>query len=123
AARAWSQLRPDSEPLAIEPLRVRPRKNMIYRLKGAAPGGAAVIAKRCPKAVVSLERAVHEEILSRLSLSSLRHYGHVDEPESEYGWLFMEEATGVDYSNLLGEHRVQVARWLGLLHREAADAA
>ena len=122
AARAWSQLHPDSEPLAIEPLRVRKRKNMVYRLEGAAPGGAAVIAKRCPKAVASLERAV-QEILSRLSLSALRHYGHVDEPESEYGWLFMEEATGVDYSNLLGEHRVQVARWLGLLHRQAADAA
>jgi hypothetical protein len=35
----------------------------------------------------------------------------------------MEEATGADYSNLLVEHRAQAARWLGLLHSSAAEAA
>jgi len=95
----------------------------VYRLEGAGRAGGAVVAKRCGKETGLVERTVYEEILPRLTVPSLRHYGSLDEPDGEHCWLFMEDATGVDYSNLLAQHRVQAARWLGLLHTGAADAA
>src|SRR5437667_217339 len=81
------------------------------------------LLERCPKAVALVERAIYEEILPHAAVSSLHHYGFIEEPDSEYSWLFMEEATGADYSNLLPEHRALAARWLGLLHSSAAGAA
>jgi len=124
AARAWSRLHPDAEPLGIEPLKVRQHKNMIYRLAGAGPSGAPVIAKRCPREVARLERTVYEEILPRSGVPSLRQYGYLEEPEGLYCWLFMEEAAGISYSNLIPEHRAHAARWLGLLHSgHATDTA
>jgi phosphotransferase family enzyme len=122
AVQAWSRLYPHAEPLGIEPLRVRRQKNKIYRLVGVGRAGAAVIAKQCRKATAVIERTVYEELLPRLAAPSLHHYGFVEEPDSEYCWLFMEEATGAEYSRLLAPHRAEAARWLGLLHASAADA-
>ena len=122
AVRAWCQLYPLTEPLGITPLEVRRRKNMVYRLEGAGQAGTAVIAKRCPHAVAQVERTVYEDFLPRLAFPSLHHYGSLAEPEGEYSWLFMEEASGADYSNFLAEQRAQSARWLGLLHNSVADA-
>src|SRR5213596_254912 len=123
AVHAWCLLHPESQPLRITPLKIRRKKNKVYRLEGAGRAGGAVVAKRCGKETGLVERTVYEEILPRLTVPSLRHYGSLDEPDGEHCWLFMEDATGVDYSNLLAQHRVQAARWLGLLHTGAADAA
>src|SRR3989454_2522173 len=123
AVVAWCRLHPNAEPLRITPLKVRRKKNQVYRLDGIGWAGAPVIAKRCPKAVALVERTVYEEILPRTAVPSLHHYGFIEEPDGEYSWLFMEEATGADYSNLLADHRALAARWLGLLHSAAADAA
>jgi ATP-binding cassette, subfamily B, bacterial len=123
AVHAWCELYPHAEPLGITPLRVRRKKNQVYRLEGAGPDGLGVIAKRCPKAVALVERIISADLLPRLTVPSLRHYGYLEEPESEYSWVFMEEATGADYSNLLAEHRAHSARWLGLLHTSATAAA
>ncbi len=123
AVHAWRQLYPHSEPSRIAPLRVRRRKNKVYRLEGAGPAGSAVIAKRSRKAYAVIERTVYGEILSGLTIPSLRYYGCFEEPEPEYCWLFLEEATGARYSRLLAAERAQVARWLGLLHTSAAEAA
>jgi ATP-binding cassette subfamily B protein len=123
AVRAWLQLHPRAEPLAITPLRVRKFKNKVYRLEGAGLAGAPVIAKRLRKADAGIERTVYEEILARVAVPSLRFYGSLEDPDSEYCWLFQEDAVGVDYSNLLEEHRFRAGRWLGLLHMGAADAS
>jgi ATP-binding cassette subfamily B protein len=122
AVHAWCQVHPLIEPLGITPLVVRRRKNMVYRLEGAGQAGTAVIAKRCPHAVAQVERTVYEDILPRLAFPSLHHYGSLEEPDSEYTWLFIEDAGGADYSNFLAEQRAQSARWLGQLHSSAADA-
>src|SRR5205809_354056 len=45
AVRAWRRLYPDAAPNRITPLRVRTRKPTVYRLEGAGPAGASVIAK------------------------------------------------------------------------------
>src|SRR5213594_2478219 len=123
AVLAWCRLHPNAEPLRITPLKVRRKKNQVYRLDGIGWADAPVIAKRCPKAVALVERTVYEEILPRTAVPSLRHYGFIEEPDGEYSWLFMEEATGADYSNLLADHRALAARWLGLLHSAAANTA
>src|SRR5881396_3253109 len=123
AVHAWRQLYPHSEPRRIAPLRVRQRKNKVYRLEGAGWAGTAVIAKRSRKADALIERTVYEEIFPRLTVPSLRYYGSLEDPDAEYCWLFLEEATGVHYSNLLAEHCTQAAQWLGLLHTSAADVA
>jgi ATP-binding cassette, subfamily B, bacterial len=122
AVHAWCQLYPHAEPRGITPVRVRRRKTKVYRLEGAGRAGAAVIAKQCLKPSARIERTVYEEILPRLTLPSLHCYGFLEEPDTDYSWLFLEEATGTEYSGLLAAHRAQAGRWLGLLHTSAADA-
>ena len=123
AVRAWCGLYPHAEPRSITPLRVRKRKSSVYRLEGVGQAGRPVIAKRCRTAVAQVERMVYEDVLADLTVPSLRYYGFVEEPDDASSWLFIEEANGPDYSNLLPEHRARAGRWLGLLHAAAADAA
>jgi energy-coupling factor transporter ATP-binding protein EcfA2 len=120
---AWRQLYPHSEPLGIAPLKVRQRKNKVYRLEGAGRNGAAVIAKRGRTADALIERTVYEEILAGLTVPSLHYYGFLEDPDGESCWLFLEEANGAPYSRLVAADRVQAGRWLGLLHTSAAEAA
>src|SRR2546426_1050377 len=115
AVHAWRQLYPHSEPHRIAPLRVRQRKNKVYRLEGAGGAGTAVIAKRSRKADALIERTVYEEIFPRITVPSLRYYGSLEDADAEYCWLFLEDATGAKYSKLLAAERAQVARWLALL--------
>jgi len=123
AVRAWCELYPHAEPRSITPLRVRKLKSSVYRLEGAGQGGSPVIAKRCPRPVALVERTVYEDMLARLAVPSLRYYGFVDEPDAASSWLFMEEAGGPDYSNLIPEHRARAGHWLAVLHAAAAGAA
>jgi ATP-binding cassette, subfamily B, bacterial len=123
AVRAWCGLYPRAEPRSITPLRVRKHKSSVYRLAGVGHAGSPVIAKRCRTAVAQVERMVYEDVLADLAVPTLRYYGCVDEPDAASSWLFIEEASGPDYSNLLPEHRARAGRWLGLLHAAAADAA
>ena len=126
AVHAWRQLYPDAELLRITPLRVRRRKSTIYRLEGAGPAGSAVIAKwsqRSQRAHALIERTVYEKILPGLSVPSLRYYGFLEDSDVDRCWLFLEEATGAEYSRLLAADRAHAARWLGLLHTMAAEAA
>jgi len=126
AVHAWRQLYPDAELLRITPLRVRRRKSTIYRLEGAGPAGSAVIAKwsqRSQRAHALIERTVYEKILPGLSVPSLRYYGFLEDSDVDRCWLFLEEATGAKYSRLLAADRAQAARWLGLLHTAATEAA
>src|SRR5919197_3161539 len=122
AVRAWRQVDPRAEPLTITPLVGRRRKNSIYRLEGAGRAGVPVIAKRSAKTTALVERTVYEEVLPRVAIPSLHQYGYLEEPDGEHCWLFLEEATGVEYLQLLDEHRSQAARWLGLLHASASGA-
>src|SRR5207302_7175120 len=122
AVHAWRQLYPHDEPRGITAVRIG-RRRKVFRLQGAGPDGSAVIAKRSRKAKALIERTVYEEILPRVTVPSLRYYGFLADPDAEYCWLFLEEATGARYSRLLPAERAQVARWLGLLHTAAAEAA
>jgi len=121
AVKAWSELRPQLRaPEAIHCLKASPmRKSLVYRLDGVGPGGSAVVAKRCRRVTAVTERIIYQEILPNLPIPSVRYYGYVEEPAGDYCWLFIEHADGEEYSPLIEEHRVLVARWLAAIHTSA----
>jgi thiamine kinase-like enzyme len=91
-------------------------ESCVYRLDGVGPGGTAVIAKRCREGSAHVEQIIYEEILPHLPISSLTFYGSVDEPETEYRWLFLEDASGEEFAYSIEKHRSLAARWLGQMH-------
>jgi Ser/Thr protein kinase RdoA (MazF antagonist) len=78
----------------------------------------AVIAKRTRSAHV--EQTIYEEILPHLPISRLICYGCADEPETGYGWLFLEDARGEEFAYSIEKNRRLAARWLGQMHISAA---
>jgi aminoglycoside phosphotransferase (APT) family kinase protein len=125
ALRAWSQLQAETVTLArVEP--VKTRRNLhadVYRLTGAGPAGPAVIAKRGLRDRAQAERTAYEELLPHLPVRALRYYGFVEEAESPYCWLFLEEATGDEYSAAADAHRCLAGRWLGRVQAAFGSAA
>jgi hypothetical protein len=121
AIKAWRRLRSEkAEPNFIEVLLEGKKGNSessVYRLDGVGPGGIAIIAKRC---AAHVERIVYQDILPHLSISSLTFYGYLDEPGTEHGWLFLEDAGGEEFTYANEEHRRFAAVWLGQLHAAAA---
>lgn len=124
AVRAWNKLfSKTSAPNSVEVLQEVKKGNShscIYRLNGVGPGGTSVIAKRSAARCARVEHTIYDEILRLLPISSLSCYGCVDEPETEYGWLFLEDAGGDEFANSIEEHRRLAARWLGRMHVSAA---
>jgi hypothetical protein len=104
-----------SKPNFIELLSER-RKSCVYRLDGVGPGGTAVIAKRSRAGEAHVEQTIYEEVLPDLPISSLTFYGVVDEPGTEFRWLFLEDAENADFTYFSEQHRKLAARWLGLMH-------
>jgi hypothetical protein len=124
AVQAWLRVCPKArEPNSLEILQEVKKGNSqscVYRLDGVGHGGAPVIAKRCTAQYAHVERSIYEEILPQLPISSLTYYGCVDQPETEYSWLFLEDAGGEEFAYLIEGHRKLAARWLGQLHASAA---
>jgi hypothetical protein len=119
--RAW--LRFQSEWLETESIESLQRRRFVYRLMGVGSKGSAVIAKQCEQVAGITERIIYEEILFRLPVPTPRYYGFVEEPDGEFGWLFLEDAGTEQCSPHISEHRALAARWLGLMHTSAARVA
>lgn len=122
AVRAWRRLGPDfplPDRIAPRKRKPSPRRPQVYRLEGAGPQGAAVIAKGCTAAGALVERTVYERFLAHLPLATARYYGCVEDPTGELTWLFIGEVRGEEYSCLLPQHRVYAAMWLSTLHSGA----
>ena len=105
--------------VSLKPQRVG-RKSGVCRLEGAGVGGSSVIAKRCLRSAAAVERAVHERLLPRIDIPTVQYYGHFEEPEGEFCWLFMEDAGA---TKLFENDRELVAEWLARLHGSAAALA
>src|SRR2546425_12825459 len=91
AVAAWRGLAQDPpDPEHIEVLR-QGKKSATYRLVGAGPGGASIIAQRSCMAKARIERIAYERILPRLPVKSPRYYGSRVE-DSEFVWLFLERS-------------------------------
>src|SRR2546428_2883612 len=119
AVAAWRGLAQDPpDPEHIEVLR-QGRKSATYRLVGAGPGGAPIIAQRSQMAKALIERTVYEQILPHVSVSSPRYYGFREE-SPEFAWLFLEDVGNERYSAIDEAHLMLAGRWVGLMHTTAA---
>jgi hypothetical protein len=120
--RAWEQAGAGYlHPACIEVLK-RKSLSTVYRLIDAEDGRPALIAKRCRTATGRLESLIYDRILAGLPLPSLRCHGLAPEPDTEFGWLFLEDAGRTEYSPASRRHRVLAGRWLGMLHAFPPDA-
>lgn len=120
AHRAWKSVG-GPPPAAVEMLRLASRsKPALYRLIFDEPGRPAVYAKRSPTSHLDLELTVYRDILPQLPLTVPRFFGSCRESDGST-WLFVEDVGDGRPSDEAPEHRRVVARWLGLLHRSAAD--
>jgi hypothetical protein len=123
ALRAWREVYPGAtEPHQIEVLKEKD-KSAIYRLRGAGPGGASVIAKRCKTATALVEQRVYEEVLASLPMPSLRCYGSVKSDNEQFLWLFMQDAGIQPFVPANPEHRTLLARWLAAVHSAGRQAS
>ncbi len=104
-----------SDPRTLEILKEK-HESAVYRLVGAGPQGSNVIAKRTHRVSVAREQAVYVEVLPRLPVPTLQFFGAAEEPDGEFGWLFVEDAGEEWYSPDHRAHRALAGRWLGLLH-------
>jgi hypothetical protein len=126
ALEAWGRLQPGSAiPAQIEILKGRrePARRGAYRLAGAGPEGASVIAKRCPRTKAWLEHTVYAEILPHLPVPAPAYYGLVEEQGGTCCWLFLEDVGEERYSPGNEEHRRLAGHWLAALHTSAARLA
>jgi hypothetical protein len=56
-----------------------------------------------------------------LPISNLDFYGCVDEPETDFSWLFLEYAGGKEFAYSIEEHRKLAVNWLSQMHVSAAS--
>jgi hypothetical protein len=126
AVEAWKALRPGSDaPARIDILKgpKEPGRRGAYRLGGAGPEGAPVIAKCCRPAKAWVEQTIYVEVLPHLPLPTPRYYGLVEAKDGTFCWLFLEDVGDERYSSANAEHRRLAGRWLGALHTSAARLA
>jgi len=124
AVRAWRALRPKCvEPEWVEVLPAENPTTGVYRLVRVGTAGTAVIAKRCRQNTALIERTLYEEILPNLPFPMLHYYGFVEDADSQFCWLFLEDVSGEKYQPHIKEHRVAAARWLGIMNTSAAGIA
>ena len=120
AVQAWKRgYSKRAEPSRVQLLR-EGTKSCIYRLEGVGPGGTSVIGKRCREGEARIEQTIYQEVLPYLPISSLIFYGVIDEPGTEFRWLFLEDAGGEEFAYSIEKHRRLAAHWLGQMHVSAA---
>lgn len=91
AVAAWRQLAADApDPERVEVLRDDPAA-AAYRLVGAGPGGAPIIARRTRLMRAKIERALYERVLPHLRRGAPRFCGF--KPDGpELAWVFLAPA-------------------------------
>jgi len=81
AVVAWNRVHPaKTTPKRLEILKLK-NKSTVYRLVGAGPRGASVIAKRSLTDTAQVERIIHQEFMPQFHLPSLRYYGFLEESD------------------------------------------
>ena len=118
AVQAWLQIRSDCGEIGSLELLQRRRHSTVYRLNHGKRDGSRVIAnsrviaKRCRIATARIERAIYEDLLPLTGMPALACYGLQEEPEGQYGWLFLEDAAGARYSPQLHHDCALAGCWL-----------
>lgn len=126
ATVAWAEATGDrGAPSEIQVLKEpgsRLLSSAVYRLSGIGPTGAGVIAKRCRRHEGDIERFVYERIVPLLPLPHLVLYADHLDADDRVMWLFLEEATGIQFSYAVSEHRRAAADWLAGVHAGTRDS-
>jgi thiamine kinase-like enzyme len=116
SVRAWREFAPGrGDPRSIDVLQDL-RKSAVCRLHGMGEYGESIIVKRCQRDTAATETAIYQDILPRAKVSVLRFFGKVHDADEDCTWLFMEDATGEEYSPQSEQHRIVCASWLAALH-------
>jgi hypothetical protein len=119
AVQAWAELAPGRvKPERIEVLKEK-ANGAVYRLVGVGPGGSGVIAKRCRHERGVIERPVYEQILPHLPVTTLQCFGCIEEEDSRFWWLFLQDVGDERYSPFVEKHPALAAHWLGAMHTAA----
>lgn len=130
AVRAWSELQTvQDEPERIEilkwklPIPGEGIRRFVCRLIGVRQPGSDVVAKRCRRFEALVENTIYEEILPYLRVPTVKYYGMVEDTDSEYIWLFLEDVGDRAFSASLEDHCWLSAKWLALMHTSAEQVA
>ncbi len=122
AVRAWCELQhAGTESGGVTVLNYK-TNSQVYRLEGVGTAGRAVVAKKCPMATARVERLIYTQFLPLAPVPALQFYGFLEEADGRFAWLFLEEATGQEYSPASADHRALAGQWLGTIHRAALGA-
>jgi aminoglycoside phosphotransferase (APT) family kinase protein len=119
AVARWLQLG-GRAPAWIETLKPPTRKSAVYLLRGA--GTPDVVAKRALASTLITEHSVYA-LLRALSVSGVRCFGIVPEPDTAYAWLFTEHVEGAPFSGGDATHRALAGCWLASVHTSGAALA
>ena len=98
----------------------RPAGRTVYRLEGAGPRGATVMAKISAVPTASIERFMYERVLPHAGVTAPRYYGSID-AEDGFVWLFLEDVGSERFSSDDDAQRRAAGRWFGALHSRAPD--
>ena len=120
AVRAWGEIEGGTDPISVEVLKPEKRRSAVFRLNGAGPTGASVIAKRRERGDLDLERRLYADVLPSLSVPTLQIFGFLETAEDR-SWIFLEDGGELWYSPAAPEHRALAVQWLADLHTRSSD--
>ena len=118
AVEAWTALTGDPVLPAVEILKYK-NKSKVFRLRRPGVNSPAVIAKWCQSETATIEKFIYDEVLSRLPGPVLRCHGSLPEATGEFTWVFLEDASGREYSREAPSDRALAGRWLAILHNQS----
>lgn len=118
--RAWREIGGDPSAFSMVEVRKETKGSQVYRLRGTDPP-IDVIAKRRKIERLAPERIVYERLLPWVSPEPVRYFGSHDDPETGFGWLFIEHLEGVPFNAADGNHVATLADFLAEIHGKAAS--
>jgi Phosphotransferase enzyme family len=122
AVRAWRAIKNGARPTSVEVLKPEKESTAVFRLNGAGPAGASVIAKRRTRGELDLEHSLYAQVLPSLSVPTLQIFGFVENAD-DHSWIFLEDAGELWYAPASPEHRALAIRWLADLHTRSSDVS
>jgi hypothetical protein len=116
AVKVWNRIMScDRTPARLTTLKDQGETG-VYRLHAIGPEGENVIAKRSLAGETEIERAVYQDVLSQLPQPALKCYGIGQDEESEYAWLFLEDAGDESYAANDPRQTAMLCKWLAVMH-------
>jgi len=113
---------PSMSPMTVERYPVRSGKADVYRV-GTARAGESLVLKLADSRTCALEDRIYREVLARLPVPSIRCHGAAPSHDASRAWLVMDHVEGSCFDQRASSHATSLARWVGAVHRSAAEVA